>query len=127
MNEKTTLATLDRISEGGSRLVVYALDRLRATKEALESGDFVGAEARANELVAKLATLSQAQARIAIFADEYALVRAATLREGMVVQGHGTVSEVTVDGELVVANIENGDKLVTAPEREVLIVLERDG
>jgi hypothetical protein len=85
--------TLDRIREGGTMLIALARQRLTEVEAAIDEGRFADAMRLTAELELKLTPLAYAEDHIALRGGM--ILRAGNLKEGMKVQGFGTVQALT--------------------------------
>jgi hypothetical protein len=95
LTDRNATETLDRIRDGGQRLIFLALAGMDEVRRALEEGRFDDANARAREVAGKTHALAAAESTIGVFAMTQ-LIRASSLVQGMLVEGYGRVGTVDV-------------------------------
>lgn len=91
--EGSAAKLIDETQEGMRAVVALATSRLREAEEALQAGDFVNAQRRADEAAARIAPLSYAETYLAAFANKM-VVRGREIAEGMEIVGDGVVTSV---------------------------------
>lgn len=97
MEEMTAAETLDLIREGGTRVLMLAVQRLEECQSALSGGHFDRALTRCQEAQGCILQLAQAQNSLGMYGRNVYLVRAAELEEGMNLCQMGVVTEKSIE------------------------------
>lgn len=96
MPERSASLTLDQIREGGQALVTLTQARLADCATAIGEGRFYDALGHINQAAAKLNALAQAESALGGLAEAF-IVCAENVEAGMVIRGHGRVTEARRD------------------------------
>lgn len=109
MSDTTAAQTLDVIREGGTRLVMLAVQRLEESQSALAAGHFDKALVRCQEAQGAISQLANAQSSLGVYGRDIYMVRASEVEEGMNICQLGVVTERSVESAPIADSFEQAE------------------